>query len=421
MYLYYLNVICRELSELGLNFDREEPEMRIFSESESLVSSPRVGKENVPPPPPLPSSTYALAGRRIMRARPEEYSSQANSVNPSPKKQPRLNILLSPSAFTGETGATQNNWSNMAEYEAINRNNMIVHSNNGKHDITECKNNAMNELREHDKVQSSGENEDCVVDGNNMTITNVSCLEHNHDNESCCKRYKLEDQLSDIQYIDCGTPEHSAISNSNNNNSSTNSNTNSNSNLNNSGSNSNSSNNSSNNSNYSYTNIQVHVPSVMGYSTGSLESHLKQDGMLYHTEASGSMEALIDISNNHHHESMSHLVKSIASKRNAMGTGCGSSLKQQITPTRNSYPSSSVPQVGTKRKDYQEKAKLNSYNKERLNYSGGNIITDVDNMFICTYSEKDDHPQPYQQNHQYQHHHKHYNNHHPHKHQQNNR
>lgn len=35
----------RELSELGLNFDREEPEMRIFSESESLVSSPRVMKD----------------------------------------------------------------------------------------------------------------------------------------------------------------------------------------------------------------------------------------------------------------------------------------------------------------------------------------------------------------------------------------
>lgn len=35
-----------ELCELGLNFDREEPEMRIFSESESLVSSPRpMGKE----------------------------------------------------------------------------------------------------------------------------------------------------------------------------------------------------------------------------------------------------------------------------------------------------------------------------------------------------------------------------------------
>lgn len=32
----------REFSELGINFDREEPEMRIFSESESLVSSPRV-------------------------------------------------------------------------------------------------------------------------------------------------------------------------------------------------------------------------------------------------------------------------------------------------------------------------------------------------------------------------------------------
>lgn len=35
----------RELSELGINFDREEPEMRIFSESESLVSSPKVAKE----------------------------------------------------------------------------------------------------------------------------------------------------------------------------------------------------------------------------------------------------------------------------------------------------------------------------------------------------------------------------------------
>lgn len=35
----------RELSELGMNFDREEPEMRIFSESESLVSSPKVSKE----------------------------------------------------------------------------------------------------------------------------------------------------------------------------------------------------------------------------------------------------------------------------------------------------------------------------------------------------------------------------------------
>lgn len=35
----------REFSELGLNFDREEPEMRIFSESESLVSSPRVPKD----------------------------------------------------------------------------------------------------------------------------------------------------------------------------------------------------------------------------------------------------------------------------------------------------------------------------------------------------------------------------------------
>lgn len=35
----------REMSELGMNFDREEADMRIFSESESLVSSPRVAKE----------------------------------------------------------------------------------------------------------------------------------------------------------------------------------------------------------------------------------------------------------------------------------------------------------------------------------------------------------------------------------------
>lgn len=120
----------RELSELGLNFDREEPEMRIFSESESLVSSPRVAKDNIP--------------RRVHRARPEEYSSTANSVNPSPKKQPRLN-LSSPSEL--KTWAT-----------------------------------IINE------------------------VTNESAKE---EESSSCKRYKLEDQLSDIQFIDCNTPEHS--------------------------------------------------------------------------------------------------------------------------------------------------------------------------------------------------------------------
>ncbi|CAD7086461.1 unnamed protein product [Hermetia illucens] len=120
----------RELSELGLNFDREEPEMRIFSESESLVSSPKVGKENIPP------------SRRVMRARPEEFSSATNSVNPSPKKQPRLN-LLSP----GDPPSS--NWPTVAE--------------------------------------------ECQLD------------------ESCCKRYKLEDQLPDIQFIDCSTPEHTIL------------------------------------------------------------------------------------------------------------------------------------------------------------------------------------------------------------------
>lgn len=120
----------RELSELGLNFDREEPEMRLFSESESLVSSPKVTKDNVP--------------RRVLRARPEECSNAANSVNPSPKKQPRLN-LSSP----GEL-----------------------------------------------KTWASIINE----------VTNESSKD---DDESLCKRTKLEDQLSDIQFIDCNTPEHS--------------------------------------------------------------------------------------------------------------------------------------------------------------------------------------------------------------------
>lgn len=96
----------REFSELGLNFDREEPEMRIFSESESLVSSPRVPKEVI--------SLFLFSGitfslrfihkfqfslyfllqmqsKRVTRFRIDD-SSAGNSVNPSPKKQPRLNL-----------------------------------------------------------------------------------------------------------------------------------------------------------------------------------------------------------------------------------------------------------------------------------------------------------------------------------------
>lgn len=106
--------------------------MRIFSESESLVSSPKVAKESVP--------------RRILRARPEEYSSGANSVNPSPKKQPRLN-LSSPSEL--KTWAT------------------II-----------------------------------------SEVANENLKEKDNDESTSCKRYKFEDQLSDIQFIDCNTPEH---------------------------------------------------------------------------------------------------------------------------------------------------------------------------------------------------------------------
>ncbi|KAI8043483.1 GTPase-activating protein CdGAPr [Drosophila gunungcola] len=138
----------RELSELGLNFDREEPEMRIFSESESLVSSPRVGKENVPP-------ASGCATRRIMRARPEEFSSQTNSVNPSPKKQPRLN-LLSPSAA---------------------------------------------------RTMPAPPSSAAPAAAASSTSSAAACGHESAGAENCCKRYKLEDQLCDIQFIDCGTPE----------------------------------------------------------------------------------------------------------------------------------------------------------------------------------------------------------------------
>uniref|UniRef100_A0A182MTY1 GTPase-activating protein CdGAPr n=1 Tax=Anopheles culicifacies TaxID=139723 RepID=A0A182MTY1_9DIPT len=123
----------RELSELGLNFDREEPEMRIFSESESLVSSPKVAKESV---------------RRTLRARPEDYIGSGHSVNPSPKKQPRLNI-------PSPTQENNKQW-----------------------------------------------NMSALPSGNGSL---------SQDDESLCKRYKLEDQLSDIQFIDCSTPEHTSL------------------------------------------------------------------------------------------------------------------------------------------------------------------------------------------------------------------
>ncbi|KAL3270583.1 hypothetical protein HHI36_021120 [Cryptolaemus montrouzieri] len=74
-----------DLSEIQLNFDLEETEMRIFSEDESLVSSPKVLRET--------------GQRRVLtRARPEEFGSAANSGNPSPKKQAR--VVLSPDSMS---------------------------------------------------------------------------------------------------------------------------------------------------------------------------------------------------------------------------------------------------------------------------------------------------------------------------------
>lgn len=125
-----VNCPSKELSELGINFDREEPEMRLFSESESLVSSPRLAKEIGA----AAGTGNGVSCRRVYRARPDEFCSTANSVNPSPKKQPRLNLPGTNDWYSGP-----------------------------------------------------------------MSM------------ESLCKRYKLEDQLSDIQFIDCSTPEHQGI------------------------------------------------------------------------------------------------------------------------------------------------------------------------------------------------------------------
>ncbi|CRL08178.1 CLUMA_CG020965, isoform A [Clunio marinus] len=113
----------KEMSELRLNFDREEPEMRIFSESESLVSSPKMNKD---------SSIL----RRVHRSRPEKYKTEGKSVN-----------MSSP-----------------------------------------------NESKVWTTIINEAENENSIK---------------KEEPPSSLKRCKLEDQLSDIQYIDSSTPEHS--------------------------------------------------------------------------------------------------------------------------------------------------------------------------------------------------------------------
>jgi hypothetical protein len=89
----------------------------------------------------------------MTRARPEDYANSTgqHSVNPSPKKQPRLNI--SPTA----TSKDYKLWSTQPPSTAPPA---------------------------------------------------IAVSAANNTDESLCKRYKLEDQLSDIQYIDCNTPEH---------------------------------------------------------------------------------------------------------------------------------------------------------------------------------------------------------------------
>lgn len=71
-----------DLSEIQLNFELEESEMRIFSEDESLVSSPKVRDARRAPP----------------RSRVDDCGSASNSSDPSPKKQPR--VVLSPDSLS---------------------------------------------------------------------------------------------------------------------------------------------------------------------------------------------------------------------------------------------------------------------------------------------------------------------------------
>ncbi|CAD6996806.1 unnamed protein product [Ceratitis capitata] len=257
----------RELSELGLNFDREEPEMRIFSESESLVSSPRVGKENIPP-------SSGAASRRILRARPEEFSSQTNSVNPSPKKQPRLNLHLSPTAAS----ALAHNW----------------------------------------PQQCAGASAGPLLDaaGNELV-----CHEHHahlSSDESCCKRYKLEDQLSDIQYIDCGTPEHTIA-----------------------------------NPQTLYASVQVHAPP---------KSALSKNSLYGSTESTSKLQDAIS-AKAAQFEKKYGLSAKVGDKKTSAGAAAAAAAGGSIISTRYSYP---TVQLGAKRKDQ------DSF-KERFSYPGSGL------------------------------------------------
>ncbi|XP_015837773.1 GTPase-activating protein CdGAPr isoform X1 [Tribolium castaneum] len=98
-----------DLSEIQLNFELEESEMRIFSEDESLVSSPRIQKDGY---------------RRILtRARPEEFSSATNSGNPSPKKQAR--VVLSPDSMSRKRTRLEDQLSDIQYIDCTTPDNMV--------------------------------------------------------------------------------------------------------------------------------------------------------------------------------------------------------------------------------------------------------------------------------------------------------
>lgn len=83
--------------------------MRIFSEDESLVSSPRIQKDT---------------HRRILtRARPEDFSSTTNSGNPSPKKQAR--VVLSPDSMSRKRTRLEDQLSDIQYIDCTTPDNMV--------------------------------------------------------------------------------------------------------------------------------------------------------------------------------------------------------------------------------------------------------------------------------------------------------
>ncbi|PSN48778.1 hypothetical protein C0J52_05190 [Blattella germanica] len=91
-----------DLSEIQLNFDLEESEMRIFSEDETLVSTSVGSGSIMSQASPRMGSAFRTCSKRIPvpRARPEDPLSGCPSTDPSPKKQKTCAAPISPQGST---------------------------------------------------------------------------------------------------------------------------------------------------------------------------------------------------------------------------------------------------------------------------------------------------------------------------------